>query len=527
MGEVFKLNHCYNMDCLPAMELFPDNYFDLAVVDPPYFSGPERRGFYGSKVSKIGVHRDYPVSPAWSKPEPEYFKELFRVCRHYIVWGCNYFDYQFSTGRIVWDKCNGNSSFSDCEIAATNLFSSVRMFRYMWSGMMQGKSITEGDTMQGNKSLNEKRIHPTQKPVALYDWIFKNYAEPGQKILDTHLGSGSSRIAAYEAGLTKVNGVATSGPKVIQAGEKGSPDWIVRRLIPLECGRLQGFPDGWAEIAPLTSPQEFPFWREVYARDCEIKGKRPSRKIVQGGSTESDKALMRWHDGLHSMAAEYAMWGNGMSLPNALFFVKNAFRELGKPAENVKLGSLFDGSGTMPLCAVMCGGRAVWASEVEPYPIAVTRTHLPHMKHLGSVKDVRGDKIEPVDIITFGSPCQDLSIAGKRAGLGGGRSGLFWEAIRIIIEMLVATNGKYPRFVIWENVPGALSSNGGKDFETVLNELLRIRGFAGGRADKPILQHGKWGGLRKLRSCCLSNRQCSILGNPPAQAQSICCLRYS
>lgn len=338
------------------------------------------------------------------------------------------------------------------------------------SGTLQAKG-------EGGWSLNY--INPVIQPL------------PEATGADTYNGTVTGEVAAT---LTKVNGVATSGPKVIQAGEKGSPDWIVRRLIPLECGRLQGFPDGWAEIAPLTSPQEFPFWREVYARDCEIKGKRPSRKIVQGGSTESDKALMRWHDGLHSMAAEYAMWGNGMALPNALFFVKNAFRELGKPAEDVKLGSLFDGSGTMPLCAVMCGGRAVWASEVEPYPIAVTRTHLPHMKHLGSVKDVGGDKIEPVDIITFGSPCQDLSIAGKRAGLGGGRSGLFWEAIRIIIEMLVATNGKYPRFVIWENVPGALSSNGGKDFETVLNELLRIRGFAGGRADKPILQHGKWGG---------------------------------
>ena len=85
MGEVFKLNHCYNMDSLPAMELFPDNYFDLAVVDPPYFSGPERRGFYGSKVSKIGVHRDYPVSPAWSKPEPEYLRELLRVYGAVII----------------------------------------------------------------------------------------------------------------------------------------------------------------------------------------------------------------------------------------------------------------------------------------------------------------------------------------------------------------------------------------------------------------------------------------------------------
>ena len=250
--------------------------------------------------------------------------------------------------------------------------------------------------------------------------------------------------------------------------EREQPDWIVRRLIPMECSRLQGFPDGWAEIESLKNPKEFNFWREVYARSCEIKKTKPKQTILRADGAKSDEALMRWHDGLHSLAAEYAMWGNGMALPNALFFIQNAFRELGKPPHEVKLGSLFDGSGTMPLCAAMCGGHPVWASEVEPYPIAVTRTHLPHMKHLGSVTEIKGSKIEPVDIITFGSPCQDLSIAGKRAGLKGERSGLFREAIRIIREMLAATNGRYPRFVIWENVPGALSSNGGEDFEVVL-----------------------------------------------------------
>lgn len=178
-----------------------DKTFDLAVVDPPYFSGPERRGYYGSRVSKIGVHRDYPITPQWDIPDVEYFEELQRVAKHYIVWGCNYFDYHFAPGRIVWDKCNSSSSFSDCELAATDLFNSVRMFRFMWNGMLQGKSIEEGAIMQGNKKLNEKRIHPTQKPIALYKWLFKNYAKPGDKILDTHLGSGSSRIAAYDAGM--------------------------------------------------------------------------------------------------------------------------------------------------------------------------------------------------------------------------------------------------------------------------------------------------------------------------------------
>ena len=190
-----------NVDCMEYMRTLPDKAFDLAIVDPPYFTGPERRGYYGCKVSPIGVHRDYPISPKWDVPGIDYFSELVRVAKKYIVWGCNYFDVIFPPGRIVWDKCNENSSFSDCEIAATNCHDSVRIFRYMWNGMFQGKSITDGTTQQGNKALNEKRIHPTQKPVALYEWLLQKYAKEGWRILDTHLGSGSSRIAAYNLGF--------------------------------------------------------------------------------------------------------------------------------------------------------------------------------------------------------------------------------------------------------------------------------------------------------------------------------------
>ena len=149
----------------------------------------------------------------------------------------------------------------------------------------------------------------------------------------------------------------------------------------------------------------------------------------------------------------------------------------------VKLGSLFDGSGGFPLAGSLCGIEPVWASEVEPYPIAVTRSRFPNMKHLGDISKINGAEIEPVDVITFGSPCQDLSVAGKRAGLkheANGdeettRSGLFMEAVRIIKEMRKATNGKYPTFALWENVPGAFSSNGGEDFRIVLEELIRVK----------------------------------------------------
>lgn len=148
----------------------------------------------------------------------------------------------------------------------------------------------------------------------------------------------------------------------------------------------------------------------------------------------------------------------------------------------MKLMSLFDGSGGFPLAASLCGIEPVYAAEVEPYPIAVTKNRFPKMKHLGDVSKVKGGEIEPVDIITFGSPCQDMSIAGKRAGLKHAdmgddettRSGLFLEAIRIIKEMRVKTNGIYPRFAVWENVPGAFSSNKGEDFRTVLDEFIKI-----------------------------------------------------
>jgi DNA (cytosine-5)-methyltransferase 1 len=138
------------------------------------------------------------------------------------------------------------------------------------------------------------------------------------------------------------------------------------------------------------------------------------------------------------------------------------------------MGSLFDGIGGFPLAVTRCGITPVWASEIVPDCIRITKRHFPNMKHLGDVTKINGAEIEPVDIITFGSPCQDLSIAGKRARLEGERSGLFMEAARIIKEMRNATNGVRPQYCVWENVPGAFSSNKGNDFKTVIEEISRI-----------------------------------------------------
>ncbi len=138
------------------------------------------------------------------------------------------------------------------------------------------------------------------------------------------------------------------------------------------------------------------------------------------------------------------------------------------------LGSLFDGSGGFPLGGMLCGIEPIWASEIEPFPIRVTTKRLPSVKHLGDINKIKGDEIEPVDIITFGSPCTDLSVAGKREGLSGQHSSLFYEAIRVIKEMRCKTNGEYPKYIVWENVPGAFSSNKGQDFKAVLESIAAI-----------------------------------------------------
>lgn len=145
-------------------------------------------------------------------------------------------------------------------------------------------------------------------------------------------------------------------------------------------------------------------------------------------------------------------------------------------SNKLTLGSLFDGSGGFPLGAKLTGIKPIWSSEIEPFPVRMTTKRMPEVKHLGDVTRIKGDEIEPVDIITFGSPCQDMSIAGKRAGLNGSRSNLFYEAIRIIKEMREKTNGKKPRYAVWENVPGAFSSNKGEDFFSVLKEICQIKG---------------------------------------------------
>lgn len=186
----------YNADCLDAMRKMPDNAFDLAVVDPVY--GDVKQGGYmknAESTARLAKAIQYHTA-VWDqqKTGKEYFDELFRVSREQIIWGGNYFVEEIGRNSqcwLVWDKKHPDGvQFADVELAWTSFDRAARIFRFLWNGMLQE-----------NMKEKETRLHPTQKPVALYEWIFKNFAEPGMKILDTHLGSGSSRIAALEAGL--------------------------------------------------------------------------------------------------------------------------------------------------------------------------------------------------------------------------------------------------------------------------------------------------------------------------------------
>ena len=205
---MLELNQVYNMDCMERMARFPHGYFDLAIVDPEWgrkeHGGKDRSSFAKQKNgSRIWVKDAGYKKYDWDchAVGDHYFSELFRVSKHQIIWGCNYFGRSFGPGRIVWDKVNGESDQSDCELAYNSLTDRVDLIRYMWAGMMQGKSISEGHIMQGDKSKNEKRIHPTQKPVVLYKWQLSTYAKPGWKILDTHSGSASHFIACMDLGF--------------------------------------------------------------------------------------------------------------------------------------------------------------------------------------------------------------------------------------------------------------------------------------------------------------------------------------
>lgn len=195
-----------NIDCMEYMATQPDNAFDLAIVDPPYGRG-EHGGTnrcHGVKQKNGAVLQCLDGSYAkkeWDNEPPPivYFSELRRVSKHQIIWGSNYMTVHLQGGAIVWDKVNDGADQSGAELAYCSINERVDIVRYMWRGMMQGESIGSY-RQQGNKALNERRIHPTQKPVKLYEWLLTNYAEKGQRILDTHLGSGSSAIAAHYFG---------------------------------------------------------------------------------------------------------------------------------------------------------------------------------------------------------------------------------------------------------------------------------------------------------------------------------------
>ena len=187
------ISKIFNVDCMEGMKHYPDKYFDLAIVDPPYGIGED--GSKNHTRSKFATSEDYKAYSSGDNeaPDSEYWNELQRVSKNIIAWGANHYISKLpfdSSCWIVWDKDNGENDFADCELAYTSFKTAVRKFKWKWHGMLQQ-----------NMKNKETRVHPNQKPIALYEWLLMNYAKQGDKILDTHLGSGSSRIAAHKLGF--------------------------------------------------------------------------------------------------------------------------------------------------------------------------------------------------------------------------------------------------------------------------------------------------------------------------------------
>jgi site-specific DNA-methyltransferase (adenine-specific) len=181
---------------MDGMKEFPDKYFELAIVDPPYFDGPNKPGYYGMDVSKTKVKRQsYSIISEWKVPTQTYYDELVRVSKNQIIWGINYYNFiGVPSGRIIWDKNkNPSCTFSDGEIASCSFIDTVKFFRFTWDGFIQE-----------NMKDKEIKIHPTQKPIELYAWLLTRYATKGDKILDTHVGSASSLIACHNLGFDYV-----------------------------------------------------------------------------------------------------------------------------------------------------------------------------------------------------------------------------------------------------------------------------------------------------------------------------------
>jgi site-specific DNA-methyltransferase (adenine-specific) len=206
--------HLHNTDNLLFMKDIPNNYFDIAIVDPQTGQDEGKKHLSRPKSvmqdngKTLNIKSSHRVKE-WDNKQPpqEYFNELFRVSKHQIIMCENYLHFtqkDNSPGRIVWNLLREND-FSDCQVMWTSLFQKIEYFEYMWNGMMQGTGINSR-TQQGNKALNQKRIHPSEKPIPVYKYLFKTYVKPGWKVFDSHLGSGASAIAAYEMEVAEFHG---------------------------------------------------------------------------------------------------------------------------------------------------------------------------------------------------------------------------------------------------------------------------------------------------------------------------------